>query len=149
MVADRIENFALYESLNSGFKAAGEFLREYAANPKPDGSFSLGGGVRASVSTYDTKTAEGRLFEAHKEFIDIQCVVKGAEKIGYALTDALEVKDPFKEGSDIAFFDGECKAWHTLKAFDFMILWPQDAHLPCTQVDEPASVTKIVIKVPV
>ena len=149
MVADRLENFGLYESLNPGFKAAGEFLKEYFASPKENGGYELGNGVKANVSTYETKPVEGRLYEAHREFIDIQCVVNGAERIGYALTDSLEVKEPFKEGGDIAFFDGNCFAWHDLWSKDFLILWPQDAHLPCAPVDEVAEVTKIVIKVPV
>ena len=149
MVADTLKNFALYESLNKGFPAAGEFLRAFEKEPKPDGQYQLGNGVRANVSSYDTQPAQGRFYEAHKQYIDIQCVVRGAEKIGYALTETLTVTTPFKEGGDIAFFDGEGKAWHTLKAWDFLILWPQDAHLPCTMIDSPAPVTKIVIKVPV
>ena len=141
--------FDIPKLFNLGFKAAGEFLKEYAVSPKPAGGYDLGGGVSANVSTYLTKSPEGGLFEAHRKFIDIQCVFEGTEYIGVTLTDTLKVEKPFEEDGDIAFFDGEARSWQRLEKNDFLILFPQDAHLPCTFKDKAENVTKVVIKVPV
>ena len=31
----------------------------------------------------------------------------------------------------------------------FMILFPQDGHMPCTAIDGPSPIFKVVVKVPV
>jgi YhcH/YjgK/YiaL family protein len=35
----------------------------------------------------------------------------------------------------------------TVPAGWFVILFPEDAHMPCTALDTPAPVTKVVVKV--
>ena len=77
MIKDKISNAALYEGVNAGFPAAFAFLKEAIASPKEIGRYDLEGGVFALVQSYDTKSVENCKIEAHKKYIDIQCVLKG------------------------------------------------------------------------
>ena len=51
---------------------------------------------------------------------------------------------------DIVFMNGAVKARkEELHAGEFCVLYPQDAHKPCTHLDGPHKVKKVVIKLPV
>ena len=42
-----------------------------------------------------TKPAEGRLLEAHRQYLDIQYIVKGSEIVGWAPVDTLTIDGEF------------------------------------------------------
>ena len=48
------------------------------------------------IQIYETKLKEEMLFEAHKDYIDIQVVLDGSATIGWAPADELEVEIPYK-----------------------------------------------------
>lgn len=148
MIADTLENLHLYTSLNPRFAAAAEFLKSYMLTSPEEKSFVLDGdALRASVSEYEPQSAEGKLFEAHRKFIDIQFVVEGGENIGWTLLKGLqEEREEFSAGGDIAFYSGDCAAWVKLTRGMFVILFPEDAHMPCVKADGCDSVKKIVVK---
>ena len=146
MIKDKVKYGALYEGVNPGFPAAFAFLREALAEPKPVGRYELGGGVFALVQSYDTKKAEDCKIEAHRKYIDIQCVLKGRELFGVAdLGGETLYEDKFEE-KDVAFYHGEVDLL-TLTDGDFVIVFPEDAHRP--QQGDGSHVEKVVVKVPV
>ncbi len=153
MVLDNVKNLSLYKSLIASMDKIEAFVKEYKASPKENGTYFLdnadGSKLRASVSTYDTKSAEGSFFEAHKKYIDLQYIADGEENIGWAYLDNnLKPTDEFDAEKDIGFFDGDCGSWITVKKDSFVILFPEDAHMPCiSTTDKPESVTKIVFKI--
>lgn len=146
MIKDKVENSALYEGVNPGFPAAFAFLKEAMAAPKEVGRYELGQGVFALVQSYDSKPADACKIEAHKKYIDIQCVLKGKEVFGVAdLSTQTMYEDKFEE-KDVAFYHGEVDLL-TLTDGDFVVVFPQDAHRP--QQGDGAHVEKVVVKVPV
>ena len=84
MIKDNLKYAELYEGVNPGFPVAFAFLEEALAKPKEVGRYDLEEGVFALVQSYDTKPAEACKIEAHKKYIDIQCVLKGKELFGVA-----------------------------------------------------------------
>lgn len=107
-------------------------------------------GVYANVEEYASKTES--VFEAHRKYIDIQCVVLGREYI--YVTDISKVSEPltaFDERKDIQFFksaDGYDKV--LADKDNFVALFPSDAHQPCMAFDgKPCKIRKVVVKVPV
>ena len=146
MIKDKVENSALYEGVNPGFPAAFAFLKEAMAAPKEVGRYELGEGVFAFVQSYDSKPADACKIEAHKKYIDIQCVLKGKESFGVAdLSTQTMYEDKFEE-KDVAFYHGEVDLL-TLTDGDFVVVFPQDAHRP--QQGDGTHVEKVVVKVPV
>ncbi len=147
MILDRIENTHLYAGLGAPFVAALEYLKHIDPGSLTTGRHAIDGeNVHALVSEYSTKPlAQGR-WEAHRRYIDLQCVIQGAERIGHAPVDLLRA-EPYDEQKDIMWLSGEGQ-FATLRPGDFMILFPCDAHMPGIAVDDsPAPVRKIVVKI--
>ena len=111
----------------------------------PDGKVMLENGAFYSVQTATLKSAEGRLFEAHRKYIDIQYVLSGKEKIEYCDLAMLTEKVAYSEERDYIGLEGRGSVL-TLNEGDFAVFTPTDGHLPC--IGE-GTVKKIVIKVPV
>lgn len=115
-----------------------------------EGRYEFKGGAYANAESYTTQPAEKRLFEAHREYIDVQIIVSGQETIEVADVNAPEfaVVKPYEP--DIVFMNGSVTASKvTLRAGEFCVLYPKDAHKPCCHFDGPHEVQKVVIKLPV
>ena len=145
MIKDNIRNAALYEGVHPLFPIAFAFLKDAIANPKEIGRYDLEEGVFAFVQSYDGKSAENCKIEAHKKYIDIQCVLKGKELFGVAdLATQTMYEDKFEE-KDVAFYTGEVDLL-TLRDGDFAVVFPDDAHRP--QQGDGSRIEKVVVKVP-
>lgn len=150
MIVDKIENIGLYKTVLDGLGKAGDFVNGFYKKPGEPGKYVLDGEkVFASVSTYETKPREGALLEAHRKYADLQAVISGEELIGWSILDTLkEESESFSTGGDIAFYSGETMLDVVLPAGYFVLLLPEDAHMPCLQTPKGAgSVTKIVVKI--
>ena len=99
-----------------------------------------------NVETYQTK--EDALFEAHRDYIDIQYIISGEEKIGVARYFDCKENIPYDKERDIEFLDltGESE-FYPMRTGDYMILYPTDAHKPSISLNEKATVRKAVVKV--
>ncbi len=130
-----------------------DFVMKALAEGVENGKYPLENGARAVVSEYETKPMATSKFEAHREFIDVQLILSGAEIIGVTptatMTDADRIGE-YNAEKDVEFYgikgDFEKLA---LSAGDFAILYPEDAHMPGVHEAEPAKIKKIVLKVPV
>lgn len=129
--------------------SAYDFIVNKADSAEP-GKYELENGAYVSVQEYTTKARIDAKYEAHKKFIDIQLVLSGQEIIAVAPLDKMTVKDEYSETKDVMFFvhNDECIDY-LLQSGDFLILYPQDVHMPCVCVNEKSQVKKIVVKVPV
>ena len=142
MIKDNLKYCALYKGVNPGFPAAFAFLKEAMTTPKEIGRYELGDGVFALVQSYDGKPTDQCKIEAHKKYIDIQCVLKGKELFGVAdLSTQTLYEDKFAE-KDVAFYHGEVDLL-TLTDGDFVIVFPEDAHRP--QQGDGSHISKVVI----
>jgi len=114
------------------------------------GRIELGDNMYATVSEYFPKDRDETLFEVHKKFIDIQCVVSGKELIDVAYLKDMTVTKPYDSENDIAF--GTISDFSELQMTSkrFLIFFPADAHRPGLKAEnDSALVRKIVVKVPV
>jgi biofilm protein TabA len=100
------------------------------------------------VQEYDSQPVGAEKFEAHRRFIDIQYIASGEEIMYYAELEQLTPGE-YHADKDYMDLDGAGLAL-TVRAGDFVIFFPQDAHLSsrCTGAG-PRPVRKVVIKVPV
>lgn len=114
------------------------------------GKYDLENGVYVSVQEYTTKARSEAKFEAHKKFIDIQMILSGKELIAVSPIEKMTISDEYNEEKDFMLFhhNDECTDY-VLEAGDFLILYPQDVHMPGVCVNEKSPVRKIVVKVPV
>ena len=148
MIIDRIENAHLYYSVHHRFQQAFEYVSQLDVNTITDGRHEIDGdNMYALVQGYNTKLKEQGFWESHRRYIDLQYVVQGAEGMGYANIHHLQ-QGEYDAKKDFLPLFGEGDLV-TLKSGSFVLLLPEDAHMPGMAVGESAPVRKIVIKIAV
>ena len=117
------------------------------------GAYPIDGRVRAVVNRYkSSEYAEGK-FENHRDYIDVQYIVSGRERIAVAPTESCKLVKEYDPAADYEMYALEKDAAPTvldLKAGDFAVLYPGEAHYPGLSAGgETSDVQKIVFKVKV
>ncbi len=145
MIFDKIENLRKYTSLHPRFTKAADFIENTDLSTLEPGRHIIDGeDIYVSSAEYFTK--EEGFLEGHSKHIDIQIIIKGSEKIGFALLADQVPKDHYNEAQDIRFYHGNCEHF-TLVPGTFAIFFPQDLHKPGMTDRKPSEVKKVVIKV--
>ena len=98
------------------------------------------------VTRFDvqTTTDEGRLFEYHRQYLDIFTLAAGAERVDIATPEKLTVLD---QHDDYWGCSGQAEQGILLTPGSFLILFPGDAHRPGMALDGPADISRIVFKI--
>jgi YhcH/YjgK/YiaL family protein len=149
MILDTLQNRHLYRGLGARFELSFNAVVD-GIGKRADGTYDLdGSNVRAIVQRYPSKPIEQCMWEAHRNYIDIQFIESGAESIGWAPIESLKSREPYSAERDVEFFDGNGGETFTLRAGMFAIFFPTDAHRPCIQIDHPTEVAKVVFKIAV
>jgi len=146
MILDVLENWRRYPWDDERFEKAFRFLESLDLSVA-DGKCAIeGDDVYCMVQTYETRPRDGHKFEAHRVYADIQFMMNGVESILWAPTPELSVVVPYEP--DIEFYALTPEPTDiVLSAGRFCVLYPQDAHAPCTIHVAKRSVRKAVIKV--
>lgn len=146
MIIDTASNAHLYHGLSQRIALAFDYLRGTDLRSAAAGTWEIDGRqVYAIVQEYSTLPREEGAWEAHRQHIDLQYVVSGEERIGYTHVSRLQpgVYDPAR---DLLPLSGEGE-FLRLGPGDFMLLFPEDAHMPRLAVVAPAPVRKVVVKI--
>ena len=149
MIVDKIENAHLYGSISKRLAKGFKLLKD-GLEAKESGRYDVdGGGLYYMIQRYETKPVEEGRVESHRKYIDIQFIAEGEEMIGYMPIDTLKVEIPFDAETDVAFYKPRVEDMMKvrLKAGMFCVLFPDDAHMSCRQLNGASDVTKIMVKV--
>lgn len=152
MIVDILKRSAFLKALGPNFETALAFLNKPRLEELEDDRYDLHGtDVFAIVQTYMTKPVDQRMWEAHKKYLDIQYIISGHEHIGYTQLSNVKPLVPYDAKKEIAFFKGEpgLGSFIPMNPGMFMVLGPQDAHMPSVTLTVPEEVRKIVVKVAV
>jgi len=147
MITDKISNIDLYKNISNRLAKGLDLLKDPALLTRTDGKYEVDGtNLFYLVQRYKTKKVKDAKFEAHKNYIDIQAILRGKEIIGYAHINGLKVSVPYKE--DVLFFETP-EQYTELKLSEsmFAVLFPEDAHMPLCDFGGQNDVVKIVVKV--
>lgn len=147
MIVDKIANAFMYYSVNPELEKVFKYLQEEdLVNIKP-GKYKINGSkAEVTVQEYTTKDPEEVEWESHKFHIDVQYLVWGVERIGYAPINGMKPIKEYNTASDKIILDGTNGDFITLKEDLFVVMFPEDAHQPRVVAGEPMSVKKIIIK---
>jgi len=147
MIIDNIKNAEQYFSYGERFQKALEFLQVTDFSLIENGTHELDGkNIYAIISEYDTKPLEEGKWESHLKYYDVQFVANGEEKIGYVFKDKVKLLQEYNSDNDFMLWEGEGDFLNA-KPGDFLILGPDDVHMPSIQINGPSKVKKVVIKV--
>jgi biofilm protein TabA len=148
MVVDRVENAELYYGLGARIAAALEFIAGVSAESFKKQTVAIDGrNVYAMYHAYETEDEAGRLYEAHRNYIDVQYVLEGRETFRVADVGSLTPETDYDSGRDITFYGLGPGSDLRLGPGEFAIFFPHDAHLPKLITDTPTAVKKVVVKV--
>lgn len=152
MIVSKLADMAGRPGLRPGIRKAVEFLLREDARYLEDGKYEIDGDrVFAMVQRYATAEVNPPKFEAHRKYIDVQCIMSGAEVIGWAPLGAMAVTEKYDAAKDVCFGFVPEASWSpvTLCAGELAVLYPEDAHAPKLPSGNPSQVEKIVVKVAV
>ncbi len=145
MIIDNLANLEKYESLNENFKIVNDYLKTHDLEKMESGKYEIKGSeIFFNLNEYETKSIQK--LEAHKKYIDIQILVSGEEYMGYTNIENTKVAQEYSQEKDVMFLTGEVdKIKATNK--NFLIFYPQDAHMPALAITEPMQVKKAIFKI--
>lgn len=129
--------------------AAIKFLKENDLNSLALGRHDITEKTYVNVQEYTSKTENG--YEAHRLYIDVQIIIAGEENIFVAPLDkAFDVTKEYDAQSDCVLFASANDGKAVLANPDnWVVLFPNEAHMPGMAIAEPAPIRKAVVKIPV
>ena len=132
------------DKLNARVIEGLEYLKSADFTKIGDGRHEINENMYINVQTYQTK--EDALFEAHRDYIDIQYVIEGEEQIGVTDYSNCSEAITYDKEKDIEFLNGDGE-YYPLNAGEYMVLYPCDAHKPSISLNNQSTVRKAVVKV--
>ena len=94
----------------------------------------------------ETLPAEGRFFETHSRYIDLQTDIEGAEICEVTLGPVREHK-PYDEEADCALYEGETTSAVVLGEDRFALFLTEEPHRPLVRAAGCDKVKKAVFKI--
>ncbi len=125
--------------------AAFAFLKATNLDTLKAGKYAIvGEAVFATITDAPSHSREEVKWESHKNYIDLQSIIRGKEEIGVADTAHLKITKPYTP--DIVNYSGEGK-YYVAEPGTFFLFFSNDAHRPTIRVPGYDVVKKIVIKI--
>ncbi|GGA85588.1 hypothetical protein GCM10011369_29540 [Neiella marina] len=101
------------------------------------------------VAEATTEPQQQRQAEIHKNYIDVQILLSGKERLGYGLYPPTEYAELDALENDVVLFDSVSdEQFIDLNAGDFVIFYPNEPHRPLCASDEICAVKKAIVKIP-
>ena len=147
MIIDKIENISIYKNIP---EIARDFILSLKKETPSLGKHVLSESIYANVETYETKLLENGKFEAHKDYIDVQILLKGHEQIFIAPQNSLTMSEPYDAKRDIEFYSDNICSFQSIKldGTNFVMLFPHEAHATQVSIDEKLeNVLKVDVKI--
>ncbi len=131
-------------------KTAVEHLQQTDFAALPAGNYDLQGkDIYVQVIDMTTKPFAETRAEVHRQYIDVQFLVRGREKIGVASeTGNNVVAEDLLAERDLLFYTGmENESTLTMTPGSFAVFLPTDVHRPACAFEQPEAIRKVVVKV--
>ncbi len=152
MIYGRLEDFEAMglTALGPTARHAVDWIRKLPAAPA-EGRYAFGDeNGYALVLRYATGEAAESRFETHRQYVDLQYTLAGAETIDWAPRGSLVNDGDYDVATDLLFHHpGPVLGSLVKSAGYFSIHTPLDAHRPKIRVAGFAEVFKLVVKIPV
>lgn len=147
MVTDSLKNRDLYSGMHKYFREALDIAAGLNAD-SPAGKIVIDEGNAWVTVTKIEESADktGADFEAHRDFIDIHFLISGEEIFGYAYLGDLEATTEFDPARDVIFAKGHVNEIK-LSSGEFIITYPDDAHLPNMKKLSGGVTTRAIAKI--
>jgi YhcH/YjgK/YiaL family protein len=147
LIIDRVEYYNYYP-FGPIWNTAFGFLNSITSGSEEKKYEIQGDDMYAIIASYNT--IEPHKFEAHREYVDIQCLLEGQEIIESTALNGLTVDIPYDPEKDVGFYvmrDSRKTVSHLMPGL-FIAFFPHDAHMPGVSVGGSSTfVKKVVVKI--
>lgn len=149
MIYDTLDHISCYRGLGTNMDCALDYLAATDFDSLTPGRYEIDGvNVYLMIQETELRNADDGQFEVHRRYADIQLALTDGEAISVLPVEKIAKWRPFDTEKDIGFSDVDDKGiLLPLPTGSFMILFPQDAHLPCIKLGSARSIRKAVVKV--
>ena len=143
MIVEPLDQVARYSTVHPLFQKACDFLRLVERQGMPEGRFPIEEDrLIAIVTTGDREI--GAQLEAHRQYIDIQYIMSGIDRIGWKSVAACQdVASGYSAEQDKIFFADAPVTWIDVQPGCCAIFFPNDAHVP---LSGEGMVKKVIVK---
>lgn len=147
MVFGNIRDLKDYGYLEAEVLKCFKYAKEHDLLGYEKGSHEIeGDDLFVNIVEYETTTAENRFWEAHRQYLDLHLMLRGAEQIDVNFIDNMEQKE-FVPKDDFLPMDGEPNGHVVLREGDFLLCYPKDGHRTAVQVGSPETIKKAIFKI--
>jgi biofilm protein TabA len=150
MITTDVEHLEEQVVMTPAMRRAVDWLKSVWGQDLPDGRVEIdGANVYALVQSYTGKPLDAPRYEAHRAYVDVQVVVIGRERFGWAPLEAMSPINDYNPEKDVIHgtVPTAGSALVPLDAGQLMVLYPSDAHAPGLSAGDDRPVKKYVIKV--
>ena len=147
MIFGNINHEKTYSNLDKDLLTCFEYAKNNELVSFEKGSYEIDGkDIFVNIVGYDTCENEDRFWEAHKKYIDVHLMLDGRERIDLNFIENLTQKE-YEEEGDFLPLDGEPNSCVELSKDDFLVCYPEDAHMTALKVSEKENIKKAIFKV--
>jgi YhcH/YjgK/YiaL family protein len=150
MIVDHLSNIEKYRGISPNFDLAIDYIKTHQLIDIDLGRTEISGqNLYLLRDSYVPKGIHSCYFEGHKNYADIQIVLKGYEYIGYCYkgSSGVTVKTPYQQDKDVEKYEIIDFTKVFLHEQMFVIVFPDDLHMPKLAKDFGIQVEKAVFKV--
>ena len=150
MIFGHIEDKQLYPLLPKAIQVAIDFLTQTDLQALSLGRHEIdGANMFANVMAFETGNAKDKQAEVHKQYIDVQCLISGEEKIEFSLSNKNNAIATEYDSDNDFYLVSELQQSSELilNPGMFVLFYPEQPHKPGCFIDRCQPLKKIVIKV--
>lgn len=100
-----------------------------------------------NIVEYNLKNAEEGFWEAHRDYLDIHFMIIGEERIKLNFIHNLKFKEYKKEYDFVSFEYSKENSYVDLSKGDFLVCYPEDAHMTGIKIENNDYVKKAIFKI--
>lgn len=148
MIYDTLKNIAAYKGISANMDRAIDFILGADFSGMPAERFEVdGANVYGFIQEPALRDPADAQFEAHRKYADIQIALTDGEVMGILPLEKVEKWNAFDAEKDIGFScTREKGVMLPVNAGEFVVFFPQDAHMPCLKGGADTC-RKVVVKV--
>lgn len=147
MILDTIANAEKYSVIDPRITKGLNFIIRQGSAIDEGKHHLEGDDLYVIIVDAELRSAENAPLEAHRQYIDVQVVLQGAESYGWStLSNCHTAREEFDPQKDIIFFEEHPTATIRATEGQFLIFFPEDCHAPLIG---KGRVRKAIIKIKV
>lgn len=149
MIIGNLRDFSSKDFKDKNIQTAFTYLKSHDLLALPVGKTVIDGDkVILNRQSYLGKTEQDAKIEGHAHHLDLQIVLKGVEHFGYVNKERSGVKEttPYDPLKDRTNYEGALDGEIDLHEGDFALVYPEDLHKACVDVNGQ-TIEKAVFKI--